>query len=110
MKQIVASRPLRGRGGAGEVGGPGRDLGPPGESELGEDVLDVTRRRFRRDRERGRDLPVCRPGGNEPRALELARTERAGIHIRPDRHLLGERGEKQRSGLIRPPPRLNKKV
>ena len=44
----------------------------------------------------GRDLPVCRPGGDEPRDLELARTERAGIHIRPDRHLLGERGEKQR--------------
>ena len=66
--------------------GPGRDLGPAGRAELGEDVLHVAARRLGRDAERFRDLGVgqalrdraWRPRIREPSAVATARHRRSG--------------------------------
>ena len=55
---------------------PGRDLGASRRPELGEDVLDVGRRRLGRDPQGGRDLRVRTALADESGDLELARRER----------------------------------
>ena len=73
---------------------PGRDLGPPGEPELGEDVLDVGADGPRRQAQRLADRGVGHALRDEPGDLELAGRER------PPGLLLGAAAAGDRQQLV----------